>query len=323
VTDARSALAYAAARLYYEGDLSQTEIAERLGVSTATVSRLLRDARELGIVTIQVRPPSDVTVLGEVIREALGLEHVCVAPTSSAAGALTLLAEPVRRILSGLRLRAGARIAIGWGQTVWEVLSMGLPAMPGVVVVPASGGMQEPAPPFQSNELARLAAHQMGGSARFLHAPYLASPSWHELLRSDPDVAAAISLWDRLELAIVGVGLPYAVDVQKGGTSVTPRGRGAPMKGAGDVVLHYFDVAGDPVPWRGEPRLVAVSRDQLRATPLVLGVAGGAVKAPGIVGAARAGLISALATDQLAAQAIVALLEDEGGAAPATRPGPA
>ena len=49
--------AYEAARAYYEHNETQAEIAARMGVSRATVSRLLTDARESGIVRIQVVNP--------------------------------------------------------------------------------------------------------------------------------------------------------------------------------------------------------------------------------------------------------------------------
>ena len=47
------------ARLYYEDELSQQEIAVRLGKSRPTVSRMLKAARSQGIVTIDIRAPSN------------------------------------------------------------------------------------------------------------------------------------------------------------------------------------------------------------------------------------------------------------------------
>ena len=42
------------ARMYYEGKLTQREIASQLGVSRPLISRLLQDARDLGLVEIRV-----------------------------------------------------------------------------------------------------------------------------------------------------------------------------------------------------------------------------------------------------------------------------
>ena len=45
----------AAARLYYESNLTQAQIAQRLNVSRPSVSKMLARARELGIVHIEIR----------------------------------------------------------------------------------------------------------------------------------------------------------------------------------------------------------------------------------------------------------------------------
>lgn len=303
----RTGFTHTVARLYYEEGLSQTEIAQQLHVSSATVSRLLHEARESGIVTIRVRAPSDTTNLSERLCGALGLQRVSIARGSPSTH-LAVLTDPVGRILAEAKPLPGTALAIGWGQTIWDILGVGLPSMPGVLVVPASGGMQEPSAHFQTNELVRLAAMQTGGTARFIHAPYLPSSLLREQLASDPDVMAGMSLWESLEIVLVGIGLPYAVDRGRGGTSVTPRGPSAPDSASGDVLLHYFDMDGRPVPWRDETRLLAVTREQLMSAPLVVGAAAGAAKAPGIIGAARAKLIDALATDEATAEAVLELL---------------
>ena len=46
----------AAARLYYESNLTQAQIAQRLNVSRPSVSKMLARARELGIVHIEIVP---------------------------------------------------------------------------------------------------------------------------------------------------------------------------------------------------------------------------------------------------------------------------
>lgn len=50
-------LMHRAARLYYVDELNQAAIAERLTVSRPTVSRLLAEARRVGIVQITVHDP--------------------------------------------------------------------------------------------------------------------------------------------------------------------------------------------------------------------------------------------------------------------------
>ena len=47
-----------AAIMYYQAHRSQEQIARHLGVSRPTVSRLLARARQLGIVRIEILPPT-------------------------------------------------------------------------------------------------------------------------------------------------------------------------------------------------------------------------------------------------------------------------
>ncbi|MDQ0473135.1 sugar-binding transcriptional regulator [Labrys wisconsinensis] len=298
------------ARLHYEGDLSQIEIARRLGISAATVSRLLRRARDEGIVRIEVRDlvaPEDVT---HQLVEALGLRRAALVETTEV-GLLASLAGPVGQLLREAGLRDGSVLAIGWGRAVREVIRAGLPRLPGVITVPATGGMQEPAPHFQINEFVRLAAEQIAGTPQFIHAPYLPSRALRDAFLADAAIRERLGLWERIDVALVGVGLPHAVDPVHAGAATSSEK--ALPHAAGDVIRHYFDAEGRLLPWDGDERLIAVSADQLRAVPLVIGVAAAPGKARAIIGAVRARLINAVVTDVATAQAILAVLH--GGTA--------
>lgn len=237
------------------------------------------------------------------LREKLGLKHAAVveAPASNLPGAL---AAPVGAMLQDIGLKPGAVLALGWGRAVRAVVEAGLPAIPGLQVVPATGGMQQHAPHFQVNEFVRLAAASLGGTPHFVHAPYLpSSAGGRDALLSDPAIASSVALWDRIDAAVVGVGLPHAANAPEAGTA-TP-GERALADAAGDVIRHYFDAGGRSTDWDGESRMIAVSPEQLRRTPLVIGVAAGENKAGAILGAARAGFISAVVTDVRTAEAVL------------------
>ena len=75
------------------------------------------------------------------------------------------------------------------------------------------------------------------------------------------------------------------------------------------MIRHYFDARGRLIEWEGEARMIAASAEQLRAARLCIGVAAGEAKAVPIIGAARAGMISALVTDVRTAEAILARLD--------------
>ena len=190
----RTGLAHTVARLYYEGDFadrhrSAAAYLDRDRVSAPARGSRVRDRDNQGPRTFRH---------DEYRRAALWRTWSPASFDCAGSRRRPTLRSSRNRSDESLEIepRSGAALAIGWGQTIWDILGVGLPPMPGVLVVPASGGMQEPSAHFQTNELVRLAAMQTGGSARFLHAPYLPSALLREQLSSDPDVMAGMSLWD-------------------------------------------------------------------------------------------------------------------------------
>lgn len=293
------------AKLHYESDLPQVQIAKQLGVSTATISRLLQRARAEGIVRIEVRDLVVPDALAAQLERHLGLRRVAVSEAAPS-GVAMVLAGPLGTMLKTANMAPGSVLALGWGRTIRAVLEAGLPKIPGVLVVPATGGMSQHQAHFQINEFARIAAEQLDGTANFLHAPVLPSAESRNIFLSDPAILQTVALWDRIDVAVVGVGLPHSLNAPEASVATPDEQR--LLNCAGDVVRHYFDAHGNMIDWDGAERLIAVSEAQLQKARLCIGVAAGEAKAPSIIGAARANLINALVTDSTTAQAVLGLL---------------
>lgn len=297
------------AKLHYENDMSQIDIARKLGVSTATISRLLTRARAMGIVRIEVL---DLTAPDEIklqLVKALGLKRAAVVDTPST-GVLAALASGLGGMLKDAEFPKDAVIGIGWGRAVREVIQAGLPRLPDTRSVALTGGLQQSAAHFQINEFVRQAAEQLGGTAHFLHAPYLSSVELRNVFMSDPSVKQTTDLWDEMECTIVGVGLPHAINPpEASAATIMEKEIGGAV---GDVLRHYFDRNGDILPWDGEGRMIAATVQQLRKVPLSIGVAATVEKAPGIIGAVRSGMINSLVTDTSTALAILSELNESG-----------
>jgi DNA-binding transcriptional regulator LsrR (DeoR family) len=294
------------AKLHYEADLPQVQIAKQLGVSTATISRLLQRARAEGIVRIEVRDLVVPDMLGARLERMLDLRRVSVIETPPGSATLAL-AAPLGTMLKTANIAPGSVLAMGWGRAIRSVLEAGMPPLPGVLVVPATGGMQQNQAHFQINEFVRKAAEQTGGTAYFIHAPYLPSAEARASFLADHAIREAVGLWDRIDVAVVGVGLPHARNAPE--ASVATPDEQLLVDSAGDVIRHYFDARGGTIDWEGADRLIAVSPDQLRRARLCIAVASGEAKAESIIGASRARLISALVTDAQTAQAILDRLD--------------
>jgi DNA-binding transcriptional regulator LsrR (DeoR family) len=307
--DRRAAAAYAAARLHFADGLSQAEIAERLSVSRSTVSRLLAQARESGIVRIELRPPVPESAVAQELAAALALRRVVLAPSDAAASRHALVG-PALAELAALNLKPGDVLVLGWGRTLWELSGAALPALTGVHVTPAIGGLDEVERAFQSNEIVRRAGERSGAIAHLLHAPAMPNAALRRALLREPSVAGLTALWDRIDAAIVGVGAPAGRPGSYSPSHVgdDPR-RAALADAAGDVATRYFDLTGRPVAYPGEERLLGVTRRQLQHAGTVIAAAAGEGKAPPIVGAARAGLVDVLITDAATATAALELAQ--------------
>jgi DNA-binding transcriptional regulator LsrR (DeoR family) len=222
------------------------------------VSRLLRKAREFGIVRIEVLASDAAEALGDELADRLGIRRAVVIAPTAMPPVFAALAAPTAELLASMHLQEGAVLALSWGRTICELVRRRLPPLPGVTFVPTVGGMAEHDAWFQANEIVRTAAVATGGLARFLHAPAMPSPSLRRSLNDDAAMRATLALWDRLDVAIVGIGAPPSAPGDCGPNHVAHRDPG-PRVAVGHVSWRYFDLTGGDVTYAGEERLLAVT----------------------------------------------------------------
>ena len=76
-------LAINVAKLYYRSDFSQQKIAQELGVSRPSISRLLQYAKDKGYVNIQiVDPVEDMSIMEQRLKDKLHLKDVKIASST-------------------------------------------------------------------------------------------------------------------------------------------------------------------------------------------------------------------------------------------------
>ena len=193
----------AAARLYYENNLTQAEVAQHLGVSRPLVSKLLTKAREVGIVHIEIRAGED----GEQnLLERLQLRYKLNGGLVLPAGRVPW--EQVARYLAA-ETSADKYLGVGWGYTLGEALSSvekgRLHGQTGLVY-PLIGKAHFPNKGYHPDELVRLWAAASGRDACLMGCTaFPATEEERDELEKGAGFRQLQGLWMQSDAAIVGI----------------------------------------------------------------------------------------------------------------------
>lgn len=297
-------LLYKVAKAYYEDDLTQQQIGQRLGLSRIKVSRLLSRAREDKIVQIAVvAPQSSYADLEREIEARYNLnEAIVVSPTHTEPEALVreIGAAAAECLVRGLQ--GGEVLTLSWGTTLLSVVDA-LPAQswPEIKVVQMLGGLGQPEADVYGADLVHRTALALGAKPRVLAAPgIVASELVCDALIADPQIADTLALAARADLALVGLGCPTpeSVLMRSGILSQNELDELHALGAVGDIALRFFDAWGNPVQHEINNRIIGLTLAQIQRIPRVIGVAGGTDKYEVIHAALRGRLIHVLVTDE-------------------------
>jgi len=302
------------ARMYYEWEKSQAEIAKQLGLSQATVSRLLSRSKEEGIIRISVNLPNGVyTELEETLVKKFGLQDAIVVDSLEDNERMIqrdLGAATAYYLESAIRPHEIIGIS-SWSATLLAMVDALHPAprKPGVKVVQILGGVGNPSVEAHATRLTSRMAQLVNGEAIYLPVSgVLATEAARDILVADEVVQQAIRLFDHVTTALVGVG---AIDpsplLAQSGNIFAPQELDLlrQEKAVGDILLRFFDQNGKLVETGLEKRVISMSLEQLSKVSRAVGVAGGSRKYGAILGALRGHWINILVTDHFTASRLV------------------
>jgi DNA-binding transcriptional regulator LsrR (DeoR family) len=308
--------AHLAARLYYVDGLAQGEVARRVNVSQAKVSRLLARAREAGIVRISVADydPRAAELEAKLAR-SLGVASAIVIRVPAGIGADEtrrnvghFAAAPVLAALIGAKV-----LAIAGGRTPRELVRAMAETSPGLrkaspMLVQAMGSVTSRPGPDDAVELGRALAAAWATHFLTLTTPaFLADRRTRDALVKLEQVQQVLQALKDADAALVGIGTPAeSVFVERDVLAKKDLARLQRDGAVGEVCGRFFDAAGRECDSLLRDRVVSVGLDDLRRTTNVIAAVVGADRAPAIVAAARGGIVKSLVTDDVTAQAVLA-----------------
>ena len=300
------------AHLYFEEQLTQSDIAHRLEISRIKVHRLLKEARDRGVVRIEVNwPLTRDAALEARLTETFKLREAVVvgADGSGEAAATARLGLAGARILEQSVL-PGQSMAVFLGRSTRAVIDAIQPGgLSGISVVQAIGNRPSPGRDYDASALAGQLAEKLGGEVVFLRAPPMAdSPVAAALIAEQRDISSSLDAARSADLALVGVG---SVDAEssamfRSGAVTAEELANARMCGAvGDLAWRLIDERGEPVDCDLTERVIGASLQDLRSIPTTLAVAAGEAKVRPLLAALRSEAIDILCTDAPTARAVL------------------
>lgn len=111
--------------MYYMENLTQAEIADRLGLTRLMVHRILQKCLQEGLVQIVINHPQVYCAqLGSQLEAVFGLKNAVVIPSSSQPEVLKRNLGAVSARLIARWISNGTTVAVGWGSTLAEPHAM-------------------------------------------------------------------------------------------------------------------------------------------------------------------------------------------------------
>lgn len=303
-------LSIEAARLYYQSDYSQQQIATLLGVSRPTVSRLLHHAKEAGYVRIDIIDPrEDIDILAIELKKRYHLDTVqlCYSPLNDYEEIKKHISKKAADFLHET-VQDGDIIGVTWGTTMHAVaLNLQSKPLKGVEVVQLKGGVSHSQVNTYAAEIVNLFADAFQTMARYLPLPVIFdSVEVKQMVEEDRHIGRIIELGRQANIAAFTVGTVQedALLFRLGYFNEEEKELLA-LHGAGDICSRFFDKDGELCSEAINNRTVGIDLSELRKKEKSILIAGGQRKIKAIQAALAGKYANILITDQFTAQALL------------------
>ena len=312
-------LIYKVCSLYYEDDMRQQEVSDYLGISRATVSRMLQKGKESGIVRVEVINPVQFSYnkLEKALERKYGLKEVIVVESS----ALDTKTESVSRMYERAALylsqffKDGDWIGVTMGHTLHNIVktNRAFEKDKKLMFVPIVGGIGQSTidkVDVQSNRIAQEFSRKFGGTyTQFLSPAVFSEQKAMEYFLKEKSISYIFDDFQKLDTLIMGIGIPQRVEstlVRAGYITGENLEKFARDGMAGDIALHFFDEDGDTEKFRAfNDRVAGMPLEMMEKVRNRIGIAGGENRAEAIRGAIKGGFINMLITNIDAAEKLL------------------
>lgn len=316
--DKKAVLMAKAAVMYYIDNISQKDISSVLGISRPTVCRILEQARQSGIVEINVNLP---IIRCETMEKELCRKYgfidavVIVQPSIQEKNVRKNLGKACAEYILG-QLRDDMVVGISMGRTLMQsalqlkdLATESIPDIKNIIFVPVVGGGGNIDPSFHSNEICHTMAKAVNGRSIPLYAPALAeSEDQKDQFMKSNMLLHGLEMANNADITFISMGdIESNVHAENNIISKAETEDMKQMGILGDMCAKFFDAKGDFTKAPVNRRVVGVDLTSPRNHSKKILVAGGENKRKGIKAVVGAGFINGLITDENTAKYLLNL----------------
>ncbi len=293
--------------LYYKEEKTQEEISFIFGPSRFKVNRLLKEARNKGLVTVHINDPLEKLTEMEVkLAKKFGLKGSIVvrinrfSDKSAQEQVGVAGAEYLTQIINGYRV-----LGVSWGWTLYHVVKNVKPLqVKNLSVVQISGGLGT-IEGTDTNILTMMLSQKFGGAAYVIQAPVIVKNQViKDSLLRESRIREAIGKAKDADVVILGIGI-----ISKDGglwkagflnekDEIRLKKAGA----VGAICGRFYNIDGERCSNDLDDRIIGLTLDELGRIKHKIGIATGPEKFPAILGALRGRLLDVLITDEKTAE---------------------
>jgi DNA-binding transcriptional regulator LsrR (DeoR family) len=300
------------AEMYFKQGLSQKFIAKQLNLSCPTLSRMIRQIRELEIVEIIIHRPETkkgyLFELAKDLKSKLRLKEVMITSESS----IVLRRKNMGKICAewlGGKLRERTIVGVAGGRSVASMIDFVEKVHYPTEIVSLMGGINSVNYNIHSDMIVWNVSKKIGASPHIIHSPaILADKNDVATMKKNPVVSQVLSFFDKIDLAIVGMGPLNTGDSLLLQSDLLSKDEIEFLKQGeyiGEMCGRFFNRKGRELDGAIAERTVAITLKQLRKIPLVCLMASGQEKVESVRIAARARFFNVLITSEETAKILL------------------
>lgn len=305
--------------MYYELNMTQSDIANKFSTSRFKISKLLQEARDKNVVEITINNPhTRVNELENLLKANFNLKHVIVLDNKSLPldETLSSLAKLGAEYLDSI-ITENSIVGVLWGKTISNVVKRLKPKrkLP-ITVVQVMGAAAKDDPLIDAPELIRKFANAYGGKYKYLYAPlYIDNDYARKALMQEPVINDTLFFANKADIILTGIGTVEALFASTLWSKYVLANQHtsnlASSKAVGCTFARLYDSSGQEVVIDVNSKIVGIDLNAIHAANYVIGVAAGKFKAEAILGALRGKYINVLITDDDTALKVLSLAQIE------------